>query len=166
MSTGHGTTDWFNIEKGVGKGYIMSPCLFYLYAEHIMRKVGLDESQVGIKMAGTNINILRYADDITLMAESEEELKNLQMRVKEESEKAVLKLDVKKTNIMASGPLNSWQIDGEEVEVAADFIFLVSKITTDGECSQEKTQTCPSWSLMYSVATKATVYETYKVLRA
>ncbi|KAF7247890.1 putative uncharacterized transposon-derived protein F52C9.6 [Varanus komodoensis] len=112
--------------------------------EHIMRKVGLDESPVGIKIAGRNINNLRYADDATLMAESEEELKSLLMRVKEESAKVGLKLNIKKTKIMASGPLASWQIDGEEVEVVTDFIFLGSKITTDGDCSQEIKDAC-SW---------------------
>ncbi|KAF7245372.1 Low-density lipoprotein receptor-related protein 5 [Varanus komodoensis] len=137
VRTGHGTTDWFKIEKGVRQGCILSPCLFNLYAEHIMRKAGLDESPVGIKIAGRNINNLRYADDTTLMAESEEELKNLLMRVKEESAKVGLKLNIKKTKIMASGPLTSWQIDGEEMEVVTDFIFLGSKITADGSCSQE-----------------------------
>ncbi|KAK9405595.1 Reverse transcriptase domain-containing protein [Crotalus adamanteus] len=102
-----------------------------------MRKAGLDESKVGIKIAGRNINNLRYADDITLMAESEEELKSLLMRVKKESAKVGLKLNIKKTKIMASGSLNSWQIDGEEMEVVTDFIFLGSKITSDGDCSQE-----------------------------
>ncbi|KAF7253208.1 cAMP-specific 3',5'-cyclic phosphodiesterase 4B [Varanus komodoensis] len=137
VRTGHGTTDWFKIEKGVRQGCILSPCLFNLYAEHIMRKVGLDESPVGIKIAGRNINNLRYADDTTLTAESEEELKRLLMRVKEESAKVGLKLKIKKTKIMASGPLTSWQIDREEMEVVTDFIFLGSRITTDGDCSQE-----------------------------
>ncbi|KAF7248087.1 putative uncharacterized transposon-derived protein F52C9.6, partial [Varanus komodoensis] len=105
--------------------------------EHIMRKVGLDESPVGIKIAGRNINNLRYADDTTLMAESEEELKSLLMWVKEESAKVGLKLNIKKTKIMVAGPLTSWQIDGEEMEVVTDFIFLGSKITTDGDCNQE-----------------------------
>ncbi|KAF7253384.1 hypothetical protein EYD10_00388 [Varanus komodoensis] len=137
VRTGHRTTDWFKIEKGVRQGYILSPCLFHLYAEHIMRKAGLDESPVGIKIAGRNINNLRYADDITLMAESEEELKSLLMRVKEESAKVGLKLNIKKTMIVASGPLTAWKIDGEEMEVVTDFIFLGSKITADGDCSQE-----------------------------
>ncbi|KAF7245916.1 Sodium-dependent lysophosphatidylcholine symporter 1-B [Varanus komodoensis] len=137
VRTGHGTTDWFKIEKGVRQGCILSPCLFNLYAEHIMRKVGLDASPVGIKIAGRNIKNLRYADDTTLMAESEEEIKSLLMRVKEESAKAGLKLNIKKTKIMASGPLTSWQIDGEEMEVGTDFIFLGSKITADGDCSQQ-----------------------------
>ncbi|KAF7251836.1 LINE-1 retrotransposable element ORF2 protein [Varanus komodoensis] len=136
VRTGHGTTDWFKIEKGVRQGCILSPCLFNLYAEHIMRKAGLDESPVGIKIAGRNINNLRYADGTTLMAESEEELKSLLMWLKE-SAKVGLKLNIKKTKIMASGPLTSWQIDGEEMEVVTDFIFLGSKITTDRDCSQE-----------------------------
>ena len=112
----------------------MSPCLFNLYAEYITRNVGLEEAQAGIKIAGRNINNLRYADDTTLMAESEEELKNLLMKVKEESEKVGLKLSIQKTKIMASSPITSWQIDGETV---ADFIFLGSKITADGDCSHE-----------------------------
>ncbi|KAF7248129.1 putative uncharacterized transposon-derived protein F52C9.6 [Varanus komodoensis] len=116
-------------------GCILSPCL--LYAEHIMRKVGLDESQVGIMIAGRNINNLSYAEDTTLMAESEEELKSLLMRVKEESAKVGLKLNIKKTKIMASGPITSWQINGEEMKVVTDFIFLGSKITADGGCNQE-----------------------------
>ena len=111
--TGRGTTDWFQIGKGVYQGCILSPCLFNLYAEYIMRKTGLDEAQVGIKIAGRNINNLRYADDTTLMAESEEELKSMLMKVKEESEKVGLKLNIQKTKIMASGPITSWQIDGE-----------------------------------------------------
>ena len=113
--TGHGTTDWFQIGKGVRQGCISSSCLFNLYAEYIMRNPGLDESQAGIKVAGRNINNLRYADDTTLMAESEE-LKSLLMNMKEESEKVGLKLNIQKTKIMAPGPINSWQIDGETVE--------------------------------------------------
>ena len=120
VRTGHGTTDWFQISKGVGQGCILSPCLFNLYAEYIMRNAGLDEAQAGIKIAGRNIGNLRYADDTTLMAESEEELKSLLMTVKEESEKVGLKLSIQKTKIMASGPITSWQIDGE---IVADFIF-------------------------------------------
>ena len=131
---GHGTTDWFKIGKEVCQGCIFSPCLFNLYAEYIMRNAGLDEAQAGIKIAGRNINNLRHADDTTLMAESEEELKSLLMKVKEESEKVGLKLNIQKTKIMASGPITSWQIDGETV---ADFIFLGSKITPDGDCSHE-----------------------------
>ncbi|KAF7239542.1 hypothetical protein EYD10_13812 [Varanus komodoensis] len=122
VRTGHGTTDWLKIEKGVRQGCILSPCLFNLDAEHIMRKAGLNESPVGIKIAGRNINNLRYADDTTLMAESEEEPKSLLMRVKEESAKVGLKLNTKKTKIMASDPLTSWQIDGEEMELC--FILI------------------------------------------
>ena len=106
--TGHGTTDWFQIRKGVGQGCILSPCLFNLYAEYIMRNAGLEEAQAGIKIARTNTNNLRYADDMTLMAESEEELKSLLMKVKEESEEVGLKLNIQKTKIMASGPITSW----------------------------------------------------------
>ena len=138
VRTGHGKTDWFQIEKGVRQGCILSPCLFNLYAECIMRNTGgLEEAQAGIKIAGRNINNLRHADDTTLMAESEEELKNLLMKVKEESEKFGVKLNMQKTKIMASGPITSWQIDGETVETMADFIFLGSKITADGDCSHE-----------------------------
>ena len=115
----------------------MSPCLFNLYAEYITRNAGLEEAQAGIKIAGRNINSLRYADDTTLMAESEEELKSLLMKVKEESEKVGLKLNIQKTKIMASGPITSWEIEGETVETVSDFIFLGSKITTDGDCSHE-----------------------------
>ena len=112
VRTGHGKTDWFQIQKGVSQGCILSPCLFNLYAEYIMRNAGLEEAQAGIKIAGRNINNLRYADDITLMAESEEELKSLLMKVKEESEKVGLKLNIQKTKIKASSPITSWQIDG------------------------------------------------------
>ena len=119
VRTGHGTTDWFQIGKGV---HILSPCLFNLYAEYIMRNAGLEEAQAGIKTVGRNINNLRYADDTTLMAESEEELKSLLMK-KEDSEKVGLKLNIQKTKIMASGPITSWQIDGETVETVADFIW-------------------------------------------
>ena len=115
----------------------MSPCLFNLYAEYIIRNTGLEEVQAGIKIAGRNINNLRYADDTTLIAESEEELKSLLMKVKEESEKVGLKLNIQKTNIMASGPITSWETDGETVETVADFVFLGSKITADGDCSHE-----------------------------
>ena len=121
VSIRHGTTDWFQIGKGVCQGCVLSPCLFNLYAEYIMRNAGLDEAQAGIKTAGRNINNLRYADDTILMAESEEELKNLLMKVKEESEKVGLKLDIQKTKIMASGPITSWQIDRETVETETDF---------------------------------------------
>ena len=112
IRTGHGTMDWFQIGKGVCLGCILSPCLFNLYAEYIMRNARLNEAQAGIKIAGRNINNLRYADDTTLMPESEEELKSLLMKVKEESEKVGLKLNIQKTNIMASDPITSWQIDG------------------------------------------------------
>ena len=122
VRTGHGTTDSFQIGKGVHQGCILSPCLLNLYAEYIMRNTGLDEAQAGIKIARRNINNFRYADDTTLMAESEGELKSLLMKVKEKSEKAGLKLHIQKTKIMASGPITSWQIDGETL---ADFIFLV-----------------------------------------
>jgi len=137
VTTGHGTTDLFQIEKGVRQGCILSPCLFNLYAEYIMRNAGLEETQTGIRIAGRNINNLRYADDTTLMAESEEELKSLLMRVKVESEKVGLKINIQKTKIMASGPITSWEIDGETVETVSDFIFLGSKITADGDCSHE-----------------------------
>ena len=115
----------------------MSPCLFNLYAEYIRRNTGLEEAQAGIKIAGRNINNLRYADDTTLMAESEEELKSLLMKVKEESQNVGLKLNIQKTKIMASGPIPSWQVDGERVETVSDFIFGGSKITADGDCSHE-----------------------------
>ena len=134
VRTGHGTTDWFQIRKGVRQGCILSPCLFNLYAEYIMRNSGLEEEQAGIKIAGRNINNLRYADDTTLLGESEEELKSVLMKVKEESEKVGLKLSIQKTKIMASGPIIAWQIDVETVD---DFIFLGSKITADGDCSHE-----------------------------
>ena len=134
IRTGHGTTDWFPIGKGVHQGCILSPCLFNFYAEYIMRNVGLEEAQAGIKIAGRNINNLRYADDTTRMAESEEELKRLMMKVKEESEKVGLKLNIQKTKIMESGAITSWEIDGETV---ADFILGGSKITADGYCSHE-----------------------------
>ena len=116
VRTEHGTTDWFQIGKGVCQGCILSPCLFNLYAEYIIRNAGLDEAQARIKIAGRNINNLRYADHTTLMSENEEELKSLLMKVKEESEKVGLKLNIQKTNIMASSPITSWQIDGETME--------------------------------------------------
>ena len=125
VRNGHGTTDWFLIGKEVHQGRILSPCLFNLYAEYILRNPGLDEAQAEIKIAGRNINNLRYADDTTLMAESEEELKSLLMKVKEESVKVGLKLNIQKTKIMASGPITSWQIDGETVETVADFIIII-----------------------------------------
>ena len=137
VRTGHGITDWFQIGKGVRQGCILSPGLFNLYAEYIMRNTGLEETQAGIQIAGRNINNLRYADDTTLMAESEEERKSLLMKVKEENEKVGLKLNIQKTKIMASGPITSWQIDGETVDTMTDLIFLGSKITADGDCSHE-----------------------------
>ena len=137
VRTGHGTTDWFQIGKGVCQNCILSPCLFNFYAEYIIRNAELDEAQAGIKIAGININNLRYADDTTLMAESEEELKSLLMKVKEESEKVGLKLNTQKTKIMASNPITSWQIDGETVATVTDFILGGSKITADGDCSHE-----------------------------
>ena len=127
VGTGHGTTDWFQIGEGVCQGCILSPCLFNLYAEYIMRNAGLDEAQAGVKTAGRNINNLRYTDDTTLMAESEEELKSLLVKVKEESENVGLKLNIQKTKIMASSPITSWQIDGETVETETGFILGGSK---------------------------------------
>ena len=131
-----GTTDWFQIGKGVCQGCILSPCLFNLHAEYIMRNATLDEAQAGIKTARKNISNLRYSDDTTLMAESEE-LKSLLMKVKEKSEKVGLKLNLQKTNIMASGPITSWQIDRETMETVRDFILGGSEITADGDCSHE-----------------------------
>ena len=124
---GHGTTDWFQIGKGVRQGYILSPCLFNFYAEYIMRNPGMEETQAGIKIAGRNTNNLRYADDTTLMAKSEEELKSLLMKVKEQSEIVGLKLNIQKTKIMASGPITSWEIDGETVETVSDVILGAPK---------------------------------------
>ena len=129
--------NWFQIRKGKHQGCILSPCLFNLYAEYLIQNARLNEAQAGIKIAGRNINNLRYTDDTTLMAESEEELKNFLMRVKEESENVSLKLDIYKTKIMVSGPITSWQIDGETMETVTDFIFLGSKIIADGDCSHE-----------------------------
>ena len=137
VRTKHGTMDWFKIGEGVYQGYILSPCLLNLHAEHIMRNAGLEEAEAGIKIAGRNIYNLRYVDDTARMAESEEELKSLLMKVKEESEKVGLKLNIQKTNIMASGPITSWEIDGETVETVSDFIFLGSKITADDDFSHE-----------------------------
>ena len=136
VRTGHGTTDWFQIGKGVHQDCTLSPCLFNLYAEYIMRNARLEEAKAGIKFVRRNINNLRYADDTTLMAESEE-LKSLLMKVREESEKVGLKLNIQKMKIMASGPITSWQIDGETVETVADLILGGSKITADGDCSHE-----------------------------
>ena len=135
VRTGHGTTDWFQIGKGVYQGWILSPCLFNLYAEYIMQNARLGKAQDRIKMARKNT--LRYADDITLLPESEEELKSLLMKVKEDSEKAGLKLNFQNTKIMASSPITPWQIDGETMETVRDFMFLGSKISADGDCSHE-----------------------------
>ena len=140
--------NWFQSRKGVRQGCILSPCLFNFYAEFIMWNAGLAEAQAGIQTAWRNINNLRYADDTTLMAESEEELKSLLMKVKEESEKAGLKLNVQKTKIMASGPITSWQIDGETMKTVRDLIFLGSKITADGDCSHE-IKTLAPWKKSY-----------------
>ena len=137
IRTGHGTTNWFQIGKGVCQGCVLSLSLFNFYAEYIMRNTGLEEAQAGIKIAGRNINNLRYADDTTLLAESEEELKSLLMKVKEESEKIGLKLNIQKTKIMAFGPITSWEIDGETVETVSECILGGSKITADGDCSHE-----------------------------
>ena len=131
------TADWFQIGKGVYQGCILSPCLFNLLAEYTMWNAKLGEAQAGIKIARRNINKLRYADDTTLMAESKEELKSCVVKVKEESEKVGLKLNIQKTKIMASGPVTSWQIDVEMMETVTDFIFLGSRITVDGACSYE-----------------------------
>ena len=129
--------NWFQIGKGVHQCCILSPCLFNLYEEYIMQNARLEEAQAGIKIARRNINYLRYADDTTLMAESEEELKSLLMKVKEENEKVGLKLSIQKTKIMASCPITSWQIDGETVETVTGFILGGSEITADGDCSHE-----------------------------
>ena len=134
VRTGHGTTNWFQIGKGVRQGYILSPCLFNLYAEYIMRNAWLDEAQAGIKIARRNFNNLRYENDTTLMTESEEDLKSLLMKVKEKIEKVGIKLNIQKTKIMAPSPITSWQIDGVTV---ADFILGGFKITVDGDCSHE-----------------------------
>ena len=149
VRTGHGKMDWFQIGKGGCQGCILSPCVFNLYAEYITWNAGLDEAQAGIKIAGRNTNNLIYADDTTFMAESEEELKSLLIKVKEESEKAGLKLNIQKMKIMTSGPITSWEIDGETVETVSDFIFLGSKITADGDCSHEKKKTLTPWKESY-----------------
>ena len=135
VRTLHGQTDWFKIGKGVQEVWILSSCLFNLYADYILENAGLDKVQAEIKIAGRNINNLRYADDTTLMAENKEGLKSLLMKVKEESEKTGLKLNIQKTKIMASGPITSWQIDGETMETVTAIIFLGSIITVDGDCS-------------------------------
>ena len=137
VKTRLGTTDWFQIRKGAHQGCILSSCLLNLYGEYIMQNTGLDEPQAGIKVVRRNINNLRHADDTTLMAESKKELKSLLMKVKEESEKAGLQLKIQKTKIVASGPITSWQIDGESMETVTDFLFLGSKIIGDGDCSHE-----------------------------
>ena len=137
VRTGPETTDWFQIGKGVCQGCILSPCLFNLYAEYIMRNAGLEETQAGIRITGRNINHLRYADDTTLMAENKEKLKSLLMKVKVESEKVGLKLNIQKMKIMESCPITSWEIDEEIVETVSDFILGGSKITADGDCSHE-----------------------------
>ena len=137
MTTGNGTRDWLQLGKGVFQGCIFSPCLSNLYAGYIMRNAGLDEAQAGIKISGRNINNLRYADDTTLIAERKEELKSLLMKLKETSGKVGLKLNIQKTKIMASGPITSWQRDGETMETVRDFIFLGSKITANGDRSHE-----------------------------
>ena len=134
VRTGHGTTDWFQIGKGVCQGCILSLCLFNFYAEYIMRNTGLEEAQAGIKIAGRNINQLRYADDTSLMAESEEELKSLLMQVKRRVEKVGLKLNIQKMKIMASGPTTSWQIDGETVETVADSILFIYLFWLQNHC--------------------------------
>ena len=137
VRTAHGATDWFQIGKGVRQGCILSPCLFNFYAEYIIRNAGLEEAQARMKIAGRNINNLRYGDDTTLMAESEEELKSFLMKMKVESEKVGLKLNIQKTKFMASSPITSWQIDGETVETVAELILGGSKSTADGDCSHE-----------------------------
>ena len=135
--TGHGKTDWFTTGKGVHQGCILPPCLFKFYAEYIIQSVRQDEAQAGIEIVGRNTNNLRYADDTTLMAESEEELKSLLMKVKEESGKVGLKLSIHKTEIMTFDPITSWQIDGETMVTVTDFILGGSKFTADGDCSHE-----------------------------
>ena len=137
VRTVHGTMDWFQIGKEIRQGCIWSLCLFNLHAHYILQNAGLDEAQAGIKIAKRNINNLIYADDTTLMAETKKELKSLLVKLKEESEKVGLKLNIQKTKIMASSPITSWQIDGETMETVIDFILGISKITADGDCSHE-----------------------------
>ena len=137
VGTGHGTMDWFQIGKGVHQGYILSPCLFNLYAKYITQNAGMDVAQAGIKISRRNTNNLRYAEDTTHMAESKEELKNLLMKVKNESGKVDLKLNTQKTKITACSPSTLRQIDEEKMETVTDFIFLGSKIAADGDCSHE-----------------------------
>ena len=140
--------DWYKIGKGVPQGCILSPCLFNFYAEYIMKNAGLEEAQAGVKIARRNIHNLRYAEDTTLMAESEEELKSLLVKMKEESEKVGLKLNIQNMKIMASGPITSWEIDGETVETVSDFIFWGSKITADGDYNHE-IKTLTPWKESY-----------------
>ena len=140
---------WFQIGKGLCQGCILSSYLFNLHAEYIMQNAGLDEAQEGLKTVSKNINNLRYADDTTLMAESEEELKSLLMKVKEESEKIGLKLNIQKTQTMASGPITSWQIDGKTMETVRDFIFWGSKITAEGHCSHDIKKPLAPWKKSY-----------------
>ena len=142
-------TDWFQIGKGIHQGCVLSPCLFNLYGEYIMQNAGLDKVQAGIKIAERNVSNLRYVDDTTLKAESEEEVKNLLMKVKEKSEKAGLKLNIQKTKTIACGPITSWQIDGETMKTVTDFIFLGSKITADGDCGHE-IKTLAPWKKSYN----------------
>ena len=149
VRSGHGTTDWFQIGKGVHQSCILSPCLFNFYAEYIMRNAGLEEAQAGIKIARRNINNLRHADDTTLMAESEEELKSLLMKVKEESGKFGLKLNIQNTKIMTSSPITSWQIYAEKMDRVKHFIFFSSRITADGDCSHEIKKTLTPWKKSY-----------------
>ena len=149
VRTGHGTTDWFQIGKGVCQGCILSPCLFNLYAEYIVQNARLDEAKAGIKISGRNINNLRYADDTILTAESKEEVKSLLRKVKAESEKAGLHLNIQNTKTMASGPITSWQMNGKTMETVTDFIFLGSKITADGDCSHEIKKTLAPWKKNY-----------------
>ena len=137
VRTRHGTMDWFQFGKGIREGCILSPCLFNLHAEYILWNARLDEAQAGIKIARRNINNLRYADNTTLMTESKEELKSFLIKVREGNEKAGLKLNIQKTKITASGPITSWQIDGETMETVKDFLFLGSKITENSHCSHE-----------------------------
>ena len=148
VKTEHGTTDWFHIRKGVHQGCIWPPCLFNLNAEYIMRNARLDEAQAGIKIAGRNINNLRYTDDTTLMAESEEELKSLLMKVKEESEKAGLKLNIQKTKIMASSPITSWQIDRKQWKQLQTLFFEAPK-SLQMVTAAMKSKTLASWEKSY-----------------
>ena len=147
VRTGHGF--WFKIGKGIRQGCILSPCLFNLYAEYITRNAGLDEAQAAVKIARRKINNFRYADDTTLIAKSKEELNNFLMKVKEESEKVGLNLKIQNIKIMASGPITSWQIDGETVETVTDFILGGSKITADGDCSHEIKRRLAPWKISY-----------------